>query len=217
MRAPRLAVLIHGHHCDTPNFEEVMWGSPPKRLGRGPAALKAAMDLDAAVLAFGTGGAKSGGSEAAPDLVHGMMSDNASGLETFDAFAGEGRRAETFLRERVRFAPPSRNSATEIEAVKEVMRAEECDGLVLVSSPDHLPRCLRDAHSALRGERVAPLMGCASGTAFSAHPPAIIEEPHRPDRGSVSLRAEAERMNRLRDDVEVFRDALRALLDRHGA
>ena len=61
--------------------------------------------------------------------------------------------------------------------------------VVLVSSPTHLPRCLRDAQAAFAAERwlarPPTVLGGASDTSYSgarAADVAIVEPPHRPDR-----------------------------------
>ncbi|CAN0523330.1 unnamed protein product, partial [Laminaria digitata] len=70
---------------------------------------------------------------------------------------------------------------------------ENCDRIILVSSPTHLPRCLRDACSLGQEEeeeeerrrRWRPvILASPSGTSYADYGPddvAIVEPPHRGD------------------------------------
>ena len=54
---PRTGILVHGFHCGADEWEKVVWGEPPYRLGRVPTALLAAHhagDACACIL-FGSG------------------------------------------------------------------------------------------------------------------------------------------------------------------
>ncbi|MBK1666642.1 hypothetical protein CKO28_01110 [Rhodovibrio sodomensis] len=159
-------------------------------MGRGPAALKAAIELNAEAVVFGCGGAKAGHRAYAPDMIHGELVRRAGELGRFQAFhQDEGAQARAVLFERSWFVPGACGSTLgELRGVLPALEEAGIARLALVSSPDHLPRVMRDARTVFAGSAIASLMGYAADTDFASEPPVVIEEPHRPDRPGYSLR-----------------------------
>ena len=58
----KTAILIHGHHLGTNNWDEVVWGNPLQGVyGRIPTGLREALRFEADIIFFPTGGSKRDG------------------------------------------------------------------------------------------------------------------------------------------------------------
>eukprot|EP00903_Cladosiphon_okamuranus_P010536 g9966.t1 len=148
-RAARTGVLIHGCHLGAKGWRSVMWGNEEKQqLGRLPHGARLAWEENACVVVLGTGASELDG------VVEGRyaleyLKRNWGRLREFDkAFAGVdldemSNAVEPLLVAEVR----SQNTWQELKEAGRIFRKEKCDRVILVSSPTHLPRCLRDACS----------------------------------------------------------------------
>eukprot|EP00752_Nemacystus_decipiens_P008617 g7696.t1 len=126
-----------------------MWGNEEQQqLGRLPHGARLAWEENACVVVLGTGASERDG------VVEGRyaleyLKSNWDRLREFgEAFSGvdidEMRRVvQPVLVAEVR----SQNTREELLEAGRIFRKENCDRIILVSSPTHLPRCLRDACS----------------------------------------------------------------------
>lgn len=178
------------------NWSAVCWGHPPSHLGRGPAALKTALDLDADHLIFGMGGGKADWVAEAPDPIYPILLSNVDELTRFDAFTPARRdAAQEMLSNRVVFAPDANGSTMgELHGLKRLLSELGVETLVLVSSPDHLPRCLRDAQRVFESRHELSIQGAMAQTMATDALPEIVEKPHRPDRPADDLHATTKRL-----------------------
>lgn len=144
-------VLIHGYAVDTPDWEPVVWGDPfAGELGRVPAGLFEALRRPRSRVLFGSAqGAPGGVSEAeytlsvarerAVELVFvfaPLLNASPADVRAYlDKILGEGAlTTQTAL-----------NTKEEVSEAAAICSRDAYDELVLVSSPNHLPRCLAEA------------------------------------------------------------------------
>ena len=194
----KTGVLVHGYNLNAGQWERVVWGEPRERIGRVPMGVFAALYEQADVMVFGSGASRKDGlleSEATARLLWERF-DELAGFEVFKCMSPAWRHPPSAGRIRRRIESilhldtESRNTRDEIAHAGKVFADLEVERVILVSSPTHLPRCLRDAcaifgeyedMSHLRqGIYAAPSVTGYPG--YSAADVAIFEPPHRPDR-----------------------------------
>lgn len=192
--AVRTGVLVHGCHCGAAEWERVVYGDPAAGLlGRIPTALLAAAQCDATTLIFGTGASthENGLAEAEATLALARERCPLLSRDFPDHFAHVDLERLGRLLERAIADTRSSSTTTELREAAARFRRLGCTRLLLVSSPTHLPRVLRDAPSALQAEGLWPLppggllMGVPSDTAYAgagdvAADVAVVEPPHLP-------------------------------------
>lgn len=193
----KTGILIHGYNLHAGQWEDVAWGVPPERIGRVPMGVLVALREQADVMVFGSGASEKDGmleSEATARLLWERFDE----LAEFSVFvdwkteltgpsaAGLRQRIESILY----LDRESKNTRDEIGHAGRVFIDRGVERVILVSSPTHLPRCLRDAcviygeewggSGLLRDLYAAPSVTGYPG--YTADDVAIFEPPHRPDR-----------------------------------
>ena len=218
----KTGILVHGCNLRAENWRYIAWGDPPDDFGRIPLGVLLAFEYDATVVVFGTGASKkeyrfgehSKGELLEAEYAREMLKDNFEELERFSIFK---KRCEIFKdkEEREKFKKRffdslfidtvSLTTTQEIEEAGNVFIKNEIDHVILVSSPTHVIRCLRDAISIYRSDKkyasfsdnitAIPSITCYEGT--SAKDVTIVEPPHRPDRHVIPTHRRMERMLKL--------------------
>ncbi|MCY3714676.1 MAG: YdcF family protein [Gemmatimonadetes bacterium] len=194
----KTGVLVHGYNLHAALWEDVAWGTPPERIGRVPMGVFVALSEQADVMVFGSGASEKDGlleSEAAVRLLWDRF-DELAGFAVFKGWESELTRpaAAGGFRQRIEsmlhLDRASKNTRDEIAHAGRIFVDRNVERVILVSSPTHLPRCLRDA-CAVYGEDGAmsgllrELYAAPSVTGYpgySADDVTIFEPPHRPDR-----------------------------------
>ncbi|NBV76647.1 hypothetical protein EBR66_00555 [bacterium] len=189
----KTAVLIHGHHLGTSNWEEVVWGDPKSGVyGRAPAGVREAIRFNADILFFPTGGSEKQG------LKEGQWAFNIT-QERFrdipECNLWTEDEAHDWLTKRAVLELTSTTTVTEIGTCMKIAQERGMERIVLVSGPTHLPRalltaltlCASDPHAYpyAHGLCAIPSDTCYAGT--TAEDVVIVEPPHRPDRNSYPL------------------------------
>lgn len=206
----KTGILVHGYNLHAGQWEDVTWGTPPERIGRVPMGVLVAQSEQADVMVFGSGASEKDGlleSEAATRLLWERF-DELAGFAVFKGWETELTRPPAASRFRQRIESilhldrTSKNTRDEIAHAGRVFIDRDVERVILVSSPTHLPRCLRDA-CAIYGEDgdlsglLRELYAAPSITGYpgyTAEDVAIFEPPHRPDRpGGVDSRVGANR------------------------
>ena len=201
----KTGILVHGYNLHAGQWEDVTWGAPPERIGRVPMGVLVALSEQADVMVFGSGASEKDGlleSEATARLLWERF-DELAGFAVFKGWETELTRPTATGRFRRRIESilhldrASRNTRDEISYAGRVFVDRDVERVILVSSPTHLPRCLRDA-CAIYGEGggmsglLRELYAAPSVTGYpgyTADDVAIFEPPHRPDRpGGVDSR-----------------------------
>ena len=217
----RTGILVHGCNLNIENWRHVAWGDAPNLLGRIPQGLLVALQFEAEVIIFGTGASsrefrlgESGSSsgkllEAEYSLEY--LRQNFDSLKKFQAFNNEflncqNQRDWACLKEqllsRIVLDVKSQNTVEEIKSASNVFLKQDIEQVVLVSSPSHIVRCLRDATSVFcEDNRLSKLRNflyaCPSTTCYEGTTPAdvvVVEPPHRPDRHVVPTHRRIQRM-----------------------
>lgn len=205
----KTGVLIHGCHLDTKGWREIVWGRPPAELGRVPRGVFVALQEGAELAIFGSGGSERGG-KMEGEITRDFMLDNFSKLKEFKEFAnvdlGEG------VRQRIsKISIPethSKNTLEELRYAGDVFVKSGINRVILVSSPTHISRCLRDACKVF-SDVVSPQFSVfahnlfatpsdISYAGFTIDDVVIIEPPHRVDRDDFPLHEAAKRLLNVR-------------------
>ena len=183
-------ILVHGCHLQATGWESIIWGDESAQLlGRVPQAVLLAHREDANLVVFGTGGSIAADGTLEGDFTLKYLFDNFHRLAAFEAFRSiDIGLLEQKMKTCARLELHSRNTMEELDLCGEMFAQAHIARVILVSSPTHLSRCLRDA-SWLYAKQKRPfrshLFACPSDTSYAGCGPldvAIIEPPHRGDR-----------------------------------
>lgn len=217
----KTGVLVHGCNLNIENWRHVAWGDPPEHLGRIPQGLLVARQFDAEVLVFGTGAsekefrlgeaASSGRKLVESEYSMEYLRQYFDGLLQFKAFQRQVPESSdphlwaewrTEMLSRIVLDTKSQNTLGELVAAFDIFQERDIQRVVLVSSPSHIVRCLRDAMDLLaRNDRYQEnpftLFASPSVTCYEGTTPAdvvVVEPPHRPDRHVVPTHRRIQRM-----------------------
>lgn len=195
----RTGVLVHGCHCAADQWERIVWGDTKSgELGRIPCALHLCLrDPTCMSILFGTGASthpQNGLLEGEATLALARARCCRLSHDFPRSFLPEDEReAENLLETVGTTLLDCSDTHGELRAAARSFGRLGVTRVILVSSPTHLPRCLRDAPCAFAAERFdcilrgGMLLGAPSGTSYrgaSAMDVAIVEPPHRPDRAT---------------------------------
>jgi len=144
----KTGVLIHGYSLLSANWEEVVWGFPAKdSMGRLPKGILTAIEEEAMVLVFGTGSSeKDGKIEAA--WMRDTVFERFEWLTDFSVFKGQEamlERSKNRLEKISVLEIESKNTRQEIKFAFDIFLEKGINEVIIISSPDHISRCLRDA------------------------------------------------------------------------
>ena len=240
-------ILLHGCNLGAFQWKRISWGDPPDYLGRITRALLVLLEEErlkkdsVAVLAIGTGvvwhssgkRAKRSGSMEAEEMRNLMfemlpkLGDFKVFQERFPEVEQEGfiDQLRARLEQITQLATTCQNTTEELHDAATIFREHNVDRAILVSSPVHMPRCLKEAcvlfdeegWSKLRyGLFAAPSDTCYQDTHTSDV--AIFEPPHRPDRPMYPIQQFVRRISGVPiDEMPQFLKELDELLEEYGA
>ncbi len=216
----KTGVIVHGCNLQIENWRHVAWGDPPDHMGRIPQGMLVAHELDAEIIVFGTGASGKPfqfGDDPEDELPLREAEYSLKYLqEYFDQLASfaplheklgavgspEFELARGNLLRRIVLDVESQNTIQEIENAATIFLEHGMEEVVLVSSPSHVVRCLRDA-AALFAEQPRfhglrhRIMAVPSITCYEGSTPGdvvVIEPPHRPDRHVLPTHRRIQRM-----------------------
>jgi len=187
----KCGILVHGCHLEAFDWRGIMWGNPPDELGRIPRAVIVALQEKASLMLFGTGASQRNGKPEG-EFTRDYMLENFFKLDRFAGFTGIDLGQVRARIEAIALADcTSRNTREEMEAAGRIFIEKGIDRVVLVSSPTHISRCIRDALTVFQEPAFRKLkdnlFATASDTSYlggRAEDVAIFEPPHRGDRGA---------------------------------
>lgn len=142
----KVGVLVHGYDVILPtNWVEVVWWDRYRRLGRLPQGAKVIFETNPQLVVFGTGASeKDGKIEAA--IMRDYLLDYFLELAILPDFLGVNLEK---LRERIRqisrLEIHSKNTIEEILYAAYLFKEAGVERIIMVSSPDHTPRCGKEA------------------------------------------------------------------------
>ena len=179
-----VAVLIHGCHLRAETWQNIVFGND-KELGRVPTALQIAVSEKADLIFWGSG---------ASETVDGIKEsqyifDQTLGPELQNLARRVDRQPVeliTYLKRVSHIDLVTQNTADEIRVAAELCAKQNISKLILVSSPTHLPRCIKEAcmYRNKHPELKLTFYGTPSDTCFAHATPSdtvIVEPPHRGD------------------------------------
>lgn len=216
----KTGVVIHGCNLHIENWRHVAWGDPPNRIGRIPHGIVIAHQFDAAAIVMGTGASREPfhfGEDPDDDVELPEAEYSLRYLKEFFSDAAEFEsvqkqlgpsdsadfnKARDMLLSRVVLDLESQNTAEEITNAADIFLEREVERIILVSSPSHVVRALRDATDLFaRVSRFARyrnnVLASPSVTCYEGSTPAdvvVIEPPHRPDRHVLPTHRRIQRM-----------------------
>ncbi len=218
-------VLVHGCHLWALNWQGIMWGHPPDELGRVSKGVAVALMEDAEVLIFGTGASEKNKKKEG-EYTRDYLLDNFFKLKAFSTFEDlDLERA----RERIAsIAIPecrSRNTREEMGEAARIFLDREVEKVILVSSPTHISRCIRDALVVFQDGRYSGLRkylyAAASDTSYlggRVEDVVIFEPPHRGDQQAFLTHYVVKRIFKIPEEqMPGFLNELDVLLSRFQA
>ncbi|MEM7455888.1 MAG: ElyC/SanA/YdcF family protein [Planctomycetota bacterium] len=217
----KTGVLIHGCNLRAENWRHIAWGDPPKSMGRIPQGLLTAYMMDAPVIVFGSGASsKFFRYRNSPRTNHELVEseytveylraqfDNLRNFKPWAERVPETRCDKAWeelqkeLFSRIVMDTNSLNTVGEINNAANLFLKHEVERVVLVSSPTHIVRVLRDANTILLNDirfepmrynvHAVPCVTCYEGSTSSDV--VVIEPPHRPDRHVLPTHRRIQRM-----------------------
>lgn len=188
----RTGVLIHGYHLQAKGWENIVWGVPPL-IGRLPKGTAVALETEAEVVVFGTGASEKGGKKEA-EVIRDYLFENFFELEKFPIYNGiKLKEAERRMKKISVLETKSQNTLEEVKFAGEIFKNHGIERAILVSSPTHISRCLRDAYAVFSKKKelsylAQELYATPSQVCYPGHKAGdviVMEPPHRPDRPSL--------------------------------
>lgn len=147
----KTGVLVHGFNLHAENWENIVWGKPPFFLGRVPKGVLVALEEKADIMVFGTGASEKDGKKEA-EYTRNYLVEHFSELAKFSAFRNIIlEEAKKIIGEISKLELKSQNTVQEISYAGEIFKEVGVGKIILVSSPAHSPRCLRDALAIIDG------------------------------------------------------------------
>ncbi len=209
----KTGILVHGCNLHTYHWKNIVWGKPPHDLGRIAHSVLLALCYDVEVMIFGTGASEKNGMLEADATVQ-LMFERFDRLQEFAPFQsqfpaikqqGFRDKCRQKIESIVEIENTSQNTVEEVTTAGHIFNRHHVERIILVSSPTHLPRCLRDAcvafeHNLDLAHFRHRLHATPSITSYMDTSPgdvAIFEPPHRPDRPPFHINAFLKRVNDL--------------------
>ena len=186
---------------------------------------------------FGTGASEKGGVKEGAYTVQ-YLFNNFERLSEFAVFSefhqwplitlGDSSLVDlrALCRETIAAETFSQNTFEEVRIAASKFLADRREHMIIISSPTHLPRCLRDAYAALSEDTRCltlrnNLFATPSDTSYAGadvRDVVIIEPPHRQDRDMLPLHTVSKRIfNIPRDHKATFLQEFEGLLAKFGA
>lgn len=186
----KTAILCHGCHLQAEDWKKIVWGDGNK-MGRLPHASMLAIQEKASFLVIGSGGSYSsddiGLTEGEVTLK--LFKKQISTMNNFKDISDFGlnvTQIEEIMNRIVVCETQSINTVQEIEHACELFSKHGVDRIILVSSPTHIARCIRDACVVLDKMNYNPtLLASPSQTCYRgtcAKDLCVVEPGHRGDR-----------------------------------
>lgn len=241
----KTGILVHGCNLQAENWRHIAWGNAPGHMGRIPQGLLAAMTMDASVIVFGTGASRkqfnfpgspmTGQMLLEAEYTMAFLESRFDDLLQFKAWSDhcpaqseiQWVAIKDSLRNRIELDIKSNNTAGELRAAGEIFLSHDCDRVVVISSPTHLVRVLRDASKVYQLDRRFEsfqdnLLAMPSSTSYEGSTAAdvvVVEPPHRPDRQTIPTHRRIARMLALQkldgDSLVEFMSEFDELLQRY--
>lgn len=205
----KVGILVHGRHLETRNWEQLVWGQPPTRLGSLPMMVFVVLNRglhNIEKIVFGTGASERDGTKESEYML-GLLESNKAHLKEFDPIREHPDFHKQHIRNRlvelfrgIECQQDTRNTAEEIAAAAKTFRRANVAEVIQITCGSHASRCVRDAAVARRQGlilsnqiwSVVPDMTAYSGT--WPDDVAVFEPPHRGDDPMMEAPIQAHRV-----------------------
>ena len=217
----KTGVLIHGCNLRAENWRHIVWGDPPVAMGRLPQGLLTAYSMDAPVIVLGSGASskdfrypnspRTGEMLLECEYTFEYLNTQFDNLLNFKPWVERVKEAqdpETWaafkqdLLGRIILDKKSQNTVEELATAGKYFLENDVRRIVLISSPTHIVRVLRDANKVYQSDyqfrsfmhdiHAVPCVTCYEGSTPSDV--VVIEPPHRPDRHVLPTHRRIQRM-----------------------
>jgi hypothetical protein len=186
----KTGILCHGCHLQTEGWENIVWGSSKSnQLGRLPHASLLSIQENASILVMGSGGSHTKDGLTEGEFTLNYFKKNLNQLNDFHDIAKlrwEKSQITEMMERIVVCETESVNTLQEIEHACELFSRCGVERVILVSSPTHIPRCIRDACVVFDKCNYHPMLLASpsqiSYEGFSASDICVVEPGHRGDR-----------------------------------
>lgn len=139
--------MVLGYSPNQENFKEVVWGIPPDKPGRLVTGLKIFLEEEVELLIITGGTEKEGKKEA--EWMKNLLYEKINQLSDFTVFPvfeeHSSWEIEEFLDECLVLETKAKNTRENLQNVAKILSEESIDSVVIVTSPDHISRAIRDA------------------------------------------------------------------------
>lgn len=201
----KTAVLVHGHHLGTTDWEQVEWGDPAHGVyGNIPKGLVEAQRFDAETIIFGTGVSSRDGLTEGEYAVQ-MAQRRAHEIPEFASMTADSFNA--WFSVRAVTENSARNTPEEVRAGAYIAKARGAERLIQIACRTHSARAHNAALAVLKEDpelsyflqALYTIASDSSREGTEVRDVVIIEPPHRPDRQKVyfnkTLRYVTEHLN----------------------
>lgn len=236
-----VGILVHGPHLQAEGWDNLAWGTAPFMMGRIPKAIQMFFKLGAKVVFFGTGASERGGVKEGQYMFNTLL-ERKHQLGEFEAlkqlsalggldvsFTPNGAVLYSRNQAEVVIDVQSQNTKEELLVAGDAFLARGVTDVVLVSSANHMARCLEVAQQIYndpqykgkykvlaQGLMVTPADTCYANATYGSN--VIFEAPHRGDRSSYPLHDKVRQIFRVKpENLPAFGDALTELVGRYAA
>lgn len=145
---PKKGVVVLGYNTSEPNWDETIWGFPPDRPGRVVKAAAVILSENPGIAIISGGlGQREGKSEAW--WARQRLYDGLADLKKFTIYPVFQRFQPDEVKERLdkvlKLEEKARNTAENIINTGPLLKEAGVEEIIIVTSPDHISRGLRDA------------------------------------------------------------------------
>jgi hypothetical protein len=184
-----VAVLIHGCHLETKNWEAIVFGDELHE-GRATSGIAESLQQKAAFIIWGSGASEKEGMKESEYTFARTLGTHLEPLARY--FGLPPGELSDYLKSKSLLQLEEKNTADEIRSALALCRDRQIEKLVLISSPTHIARCLQESCKLKMQEpyRNIRIYARASDVCFektTPHDVLIIEPPHRTDRPQLPL------------------------------
>lgn len=177
MSETRKGILLLSYNVAEPNWERTVWGIAPEKPGRLVKAANVMLEENPDIMIISGGaGQKDGKSEAW--WMRQRLYDGLDDLSKFTAYPVLQKFSADQIRKKLdgilRLEEAAKNTTENLQKTGEIFTKAGIEKVIIVTSPDHISRALRDAiqfWSKNYPELARNVYGTASATFYSARTP----------------------------------------------
>jgi len=187
---PSVAILIHGCHLETKNWDEIMFGNESQE-GRVTSGIDEALKQRAGLILWGSGASQT--NEQMKESEFTFLQATSTHLDQLaNHFHLSPSHLSTYLKKTSLLQIKEKNTAEEIQSALAICEKRKIKNLVLISSPTHIARCLQEGckQKYKKENQDIRIYARSSDVCFINSTPQdviIVEPPHRADRPQIPI------------------------------